>query len=170
MRDFNQKNVQEIVTDNRVIKCFELGGSNSNIDVSVVESFGEEWLKFNAFDKEDIKRLSETYFDIVDETIVNKGTYVLDAGCGSGRFTKYISDKAAFVEAIDPSKAVFAADKLLGNTHNVRISMAAIGNIPFEDETFDFVMSIGVLHHIPNTFNAMLDCVAKVKKGGYFFT
>jgi len=30
-------------------------------------------------------------------------------------------------------------------------------------------MSIGVLHHIPNTRKALLDCVKKVKKGGYFY-
>jgi hypothetical protein len=30
-------------------------------------------------------------------------------------------------------------------------------------------MSIGVLHHIPNTKKALIDCVKKVKKGGYFF-
>jgi hypothetical protein len=31
-------------------------------------------------------------------------------------------------------------------------------------------MSIGVLHHIPDTFGAMKDCVAKVKPGGWFYT
>jgi hypothetical protein len=30
-------------------------------------------------------------------------------------------------------------------------------------------MSIGVLHHIPDTQKAMIDCVKKVKKGGYFY-
>jgi hypothetical protein len=31
-------------------------------------------------------------------------------------------------------------------------------------------MSIGVLHHIPDTQRAMIDCVKKVKIGGYFYT
>lgn len=31
-------------------------------------------------------------------------------------------------------------------------------------------MSIGVLHHIPDTQKAMIDCVKKVKIGGYFYT
>jgi 2-polyprenyl-3-methyl-5-hydroxy-6-metoxy-1,4-benzoquinol methylase len=35
-------------------------------------------------------------------------------------------------------------------------------------EPFDFAMSIGVLHHIPNTQKAMNNCVKKVKLGGYF--
>ena len=40
--------------------------------------------------------------------------------------------------------------------------------MPWPDETFDFAMCIGVLHHIPNTEKAMLDCVKKIKPGGYF--
>ncbi len=90
-------------------------------------------------------------------------------GCGTGRWTKYLSSKVKFVDIIDPSKAVFYADKLLGDVGNVRLSIASTESIPFYDESFDFVMSVGVLHHIPNTQKAMMDCVKKVKKGGYFY-
>ena len=51
-------------------------------------------------------------FDIVsDKDIENK--IVLDAGCGSGRWTKYIVNKAKHVELVDPSEAIFVAAKLL---------------------------------------------------------
>lgn len=46
--------------------------------------------------------------------------------------------------------------------------MASTDNIPFNDETFDFGMSIGVLHHIPNTQKALRDCVKKIKMGDTF--
>ena len=110
------------------------------------------------------------YFDIVDEKMVNKNTYGIDIGCGTGRWTKYLLDKIGFMEAIDPSDAIFMADKLLGTTQNVRLSKASTDNIPFPDNTFDFAMSIGVLHHIPDTQKAMNDCVKKIKPGGYFYT
>jgi ubiquinone/menaquinone biosynthesis C-methylase UbiE len=74
------------------------------------------------------------------------------------------------VEAIDPSEAIFVADKLIGSMDHVRLSKASIENIPFPDETFDFGMSIGVLHHVPDTRKAMNDCVKKIKIGGYFYT
>jgi SAM-dependent methyltransferase len=109
------------------------------------------------------------YFDILNDRIINKGTYGLDIGCGTGRWTKYLSDKIGFIEALDPSDAVFAADELLKGIDNVRITKASVETIPFNDDTFDFAMSIGVLHHIPNTQKAMIDCVKKVKKGGYFY-
>ena len=74
-----------------------------------------------------------------------------------------------FVEAVDPSDAIFSADRLLGDAVNVRLSKASTDNLPFADETFDFGMSIGVLHHIPNTQKALNDSVKKIKLGGYFY-
>lgn len=139
----------------------------SNIDWDTVDSFGQEWSKFNYFDEEEIESIGKEYFDIVGNEML-KGKYVLDVGCGSGRWTKYVCQKAAFVEAIDPSSAVFAAAKLLKEQKNVRITQAEAEAIPFKDETFDFVFSLGVLHHIPDTAKALENCVHKVKKGGYF--
>jgi len=52
---------------------------------------------------------------------------------------------------------------------NVRISKAIIGSIPFSHETFDFGMSVGVLHHIPDTQTALNDCVKLIKINGYFY-
>lgn len=156
-----------IISHDKEISIFNIQGEN--IDKRVVEEFGEEWLKFSDFNDENIKTAAEEYFDIVDDTILNKQTYVLDVGCGTGRWTRYLSSRAGFIEAVDPSNAIFTAAKLLKDIKNVRLARASVETLPFEDETFDFVMSIGVLHHIPDTAKAMRDCVKKVKKGGYFY-
>jgi ubiquinone/menaquinone biosynthesis C-methylase UbiE len=152
---------------NREIAVFSTSGEN--IDEEVIKDFGEEWLKFQDYTDETIDKFVKEYFDILNETIVNSSSYAIDIGCGTGRWTKFLSTKAGFVEAIDPSNAIIAADNLLGNIENVRLSQAAVETIPFDDETFDFAMSIGVLHHIPDTQKAMSDCVKKIKKGGYFY-
>ena len=156
-----------IFSHDREINIFNIQGDN--IDKRVVEEFGEEWLKFSDFNDENIKAAAEEYFDIVDDTMLNKQTYGLDVGCGTGRWTRYLSSRAGFIEAVDPSNAIFAAAKLLKGIDNIRLARASVETLPFEDETFDFVMSIGVLHHIPDTAKAMRDCVKKVKKGGYFY-
>ena len=156
-----------IQSKTREISIFNINGEN--IDKRVVDEFGEEWLKFNDFTDKHINAAAEEYFDIIDNTIVNKNTYVLDIGCGTGRWTKYLASRARFIEAVDPSDAIFAADNLLRNVENVRLSKASVDTLPFPDETFDFAMSIGVLHHVPNTQQALIDCVKKVKKGGYFY-
>jgi SAM-dependent methyltransferase len=158
---------QVIQSKTREISIFNIDGKN--IDKKVVDEFGEEWLKFNEFTDKLIKEAAEEYFDIIDEKIVNKNIYALDIGCGSGRWTKYLSSKTGFIEAVDPSNAIFAADKLLREVANVRLTKASVDTLPFPDETFDFAMSIGVLHHIPDTQQALNDCVKKVKKGGHFY-
>ena len=167
MRPYERQPDLIIESKSRKINIFNIDGKN--IDKKVVYEFGEEWLKFNDFNEMNIKLAAEEYFDIIDETIVNKQTYALDIGCGTGRWTKYLSSKAGFIESVDPSDAIFAADKLLRDVKNVRLTKASIDTMPFPDETFDFAMSVGVLHHIPNTQQAMADCVKKVKKGGYFY-
>lgn len=159
---------QVIEVNNKTVSIFSIEGGN--IDLKVVDEFGEEWLRFNNFSDKDIKLAGDEYFDIIDETIVNKQTYALDIGCGTGRWSKYIAEKAGFVEAVDPSNAIFAAAKVLNNVDNVRLTKASVATLPFKDETFDFAMSVGVLHHIPDTQMAMVDCVKKLKKGGYFYT
>lgn len=166
-QEYNQQPLKYVQATNREIAVFSTEGEN--IDTEVVQSFGDEWLKFHDFSDEIIKDIAKEYFDILDEKIVNKQTYALDIGCGTGRWTKFLTDKVGFIEAVDPSNAIIAADKLLGNIDNVRLTKASTETIPFNDETFDFAMSIGVLHHIPDTQQAMKDCVRKVKKGGYFY-
>lgn len=158
-----------LLHNNTKIYDFRTSNNHKNIDNKVVESFGDEWLKFNSFTDSEIKKLGDMYFDILTPEIINKNTYMLDVGCGTGRFSKYLAKKAGFIEAIDAGNAIFAAQKLLSNTPNVRLSIASTDNIPFNDNTFDFVMSIGVLHHIPDTLLAMRDCVKKVKPNGYFY-
>jgi len=144
-----------------------ISGSEQNIDRKTVESFGEEWTKFDSFSPEEIKNAGDQYFDIVSDKVLNKNTVVLDLGCGTGRWSKYIGDKAGFIEAIDPSAAVFAAQHLTSDMDNIRITQASSDNIPFADESFDMMMSLGVLHHIPDTELALKSGVKKVKKGGY---
>jgi ubiquinone/menaquinone biosynthesis C-methylase UbiE len=168
-KQYNQPAERTLQSANRVIDAFPLGGNGSNIDAGVVSSFGEEWTKFNSFNATDIDKLQRDYFDILTPEIVNKTTYGIDIGCGTGRWTKCLLDRIGFMEAIDPSQAILAADKLLGTAENVRLTVAATDNIPFDDETFDFGMSIGVLHHIPDTRKALADCVKKIKRGGYFY-
>ena len=166
-QQYNKPPLKVIETKKGNISIFSTDGKN--IDAEVVKTFGEEWTKFKDYSDEEIRSAGAMYFDILNEEIINKNTYALDIGCGTGRWTKCLADKIGFIEAVDPSDAIFAAADLLKEVENVRLTKASVETIPFNDETFDFVMSIGVLHHIPDTQNAITDCVKKVKTGGYFF-
>ena len=166
MIPYNIEPTSTLGTGDKQIASF-ISGADQNIDHKTVESFGEEWTKFDSFSPEEIKNAGDQYFDIVTDQMLNRNTTVLDLGCGTGRWTKYIGDKAGFIEAVDPSAAVFAAQHLLSGMNNVRISQASSDSLPFADESFDMMMSLGVLHHIPDTEMALKSGVKKVRKGGY---
>lgn len=166
MIDYNKSPVNSIKVEDQTVFVFD--SSTENMDASTVKSFGEEWTKFNSFTDQEIQNVGNEYFDIVSPEQLNKNSLVLDVGCGSGRWSKYVADKVGFIEAIDPSDAVFAAARLLSDKKNVRISKAGAADIPFADGSFDFVFSLGVLHHIPDTQLAMKHCINKLKPGGFF--
>lgn len=94
------------------------------------------------------------------------GRTVLDAGCGMGRFAEVCADAGADVHAVDLSRAVEAAADNLHSRGNVSVYQADIMNLPFADATFDFVYSLGVLHHTPDTRAAFSRLPRLLKPGG----
>ncbi len=124
-------------------------------------------MKFSAFREIEIQQIGNEYFDLVDNEMLNNQSRVLDLGCGSGRWSRYIADRAGTVDAVDPGNSVFAAAAMLVDKKNVRITQASSDSIPFANNTFEFVMCLGVLHHIPDTQKALNDLIQKLKPGGY---
>jgi SAM-dependent methyltransferase/uncharacterized protein YbaR (Trm112 family) len=95
-----------------------------------------------------------------------RGKLVLDVGCGMGRFADVASRWGATVVGIDLTSAVDAAFANVGGRDNVHLAQADIFALPFRDETFDVIFSIGVLHHTPNTRAAFDQLPRLLKPGG----
>jgi SAM-dependent methyltransferase len=156
-----------IATDGLPVNNFYFS-TNGNYDKKTVESFGEEWTKFNRFSLKEVQEIGADYFDILPMNFeLNKAT-ILDLGCGTGRWALYLANNAGFIDCVDPSDAVYSAAILLKGFKNIRINKTDVDHLPFNDQTYDLVYSLGVLHHIPDTGKAMQACVDKVKKGGFF--
>ena len=79
---------------------------------------------------------------------------ILDAGCGTGNYSRAMLDYIGRIEAVDmnPGMLEVAAHKLAEAKDEGRISFhsARIDELPFEDEYFDGVMINQVLHHLPD--------------------
>lgn len=163
---YNQQPLKELISGGIAISSFVIE-NEINSDQKTVVSFGEEWNKFHSFSDDELSNAGLEYFDIITDSMMHSASIVLDMGCGSGRWTKFIAEKVAYVEAIDPSTSVLAASQSLSSYSNVRVTQASSDNIPFPDNTFDFLICLGVLHHIPDTQKALCDAGTKVKSGGY---
>lgn len=95
-----------------------------------------------------------------------RGRLVLDAGIGAGRFTDVLLQWGARVVGVDLSYAVEAANCNFGHRSDVLICQADIGRLPFREGTFDFIVSIGVLHHTPDTRRYFNRLPRLLKPGG----
>lgn len=149
----------------RSIAAFDIAGPN--LDEEIVGSFGAEWKRFSWFSESAIEIAGSEYFDIVPNDVLAKVRHALDAGCGSGRWSRYMSTRVGFVESIDPSEAVFSASELNRDRPNVRVTRASLDNIPFADASFDFAICLGVIHHLPDPAMALRRLVQKVRPGGH---
>ena len=98
---------------------------------------------------------------------IQKNEKLLDIGCGGGVYSIEFA-KHCSVYGIDSS------DKLLHeckqNAHNagvdVSLVLADAQNIPFKDKTFDKIVMIEILEHIPNTHKALKEISRILKDNG----
>lgn len=139
-------------------------------DDNYASSFGLEWNlhsrtqydEASGFDISGKRFREETGWPsrLIDEII-------LEAGSGSGRFTKHAVDTGAMVISFDYSNAVEANYKSNEHNDNLLIVQASLYEMPFEDNYFDRVFCFGVLQHTPNPSLAFRCLVQSVKVGGH---
>lgn len=117
------------------------------------KSFGRQWTRYQVQRPEE----DAAYFRSKTGRDASslRGKVVLDAGCGSGRYTAIAGEENAIVIGVDFSSAVDMAASMTSHLSNVHIIQANIFELPLIPSTFDFVFSIGVLHHTPNTKGAL---------------
>jgi SAM-dependent methyltransferase len=94
------------------------------------------------------------------------GHWVLDAGCGAGRFAEVALQAGAKVVALDYSGAVDACHANLGHYPNLHVVQGDIYALPFPKGRFPFVYSLGVLQHTPDPAEAFAALPPMVKGGG----
>ncbi|TLY28382.1 MAG: methyltransferase domain-containing protein [Nitrospirae bacterium] len=99
-----------------------------------------------------------------------KGKLVLDAGCGSGRWTYAMASLGATVVAVDLTEAgAEITHQATAHMDNVAVLQASLFQLPFNPESFDLVVSWGVLHHTPDTKKAFARIAPLVKPGGQLY-
>jgi 2-polyprenyl-3-methyl-5-hydroxy-6-metoxy-1,4-benzoquinol methylase len=95
-----------------------------------------------------------------------KGKWLLDVGCGSGRFAEVALSSGVNVVALDYSSAVDACYANLRHHPNLHVVQGDIFALPFAPASFDFVYSLGVLQHTPDVHAAFAALPPMVKPGG----
>lgn len=140
-------------------------------DDAYTSSFSYEWTRFRKTQldsftgRTDTKDRLQASLNFPLEQL--EGKLVLDAGCGMGRFAEVVHRYGGQYVGLDYSFAVDAAYANCGQFNGVHFVQGDIFQPPFEEESFDLVMSLGVLHHTPSPHDAFGRLTRLVKPGGH---
>jgi ubiquinone/menaquinone biosynthesis C-methylase UbiE/uncharacterized protein YbaR (Trm112 family) len=156
-----------IVAGSPVMLSRDPGGRSSDPEAEVrrrtAESFAYEWEHFGQLRSEWERNFRDYLRPHLPESLRNR--LVLDVGAGSGRHSHEAHRLGARVVAVDVGDAIHVARRNL--PADVLTVQADAEELPFEDASFDLVMSIGVLHHLPDPRRALNSLARLVRPGGY---
>lgn len=117
---------------------------------------------------------------VVGSISLGEGKRALDVGCGSGLLTINLAKKHpdSFVIGVDKWGAEYASfskrrceeNAAIEGIDNISFTKADATALPFEDESFDAVISNYVYHNIPSSDrqSILLESLRVLKKGGSF--
>ena len=112
----------------------------------------------------------DAYLDLLD---IATGRHVLDVGCGSGVVTREIARRvgsAGRAVGLDPSPGLLAVARELaqeaGVGDRVEFCEGDALRLPFPDESFDVVLCVTVLSHVPRGEAAIPELVRVLRSGG----
>lgn len=92
--------------------------------------------------------------------------FTLDVGCGEGFGTYFLSQKARKIIGIDNSRESIEMAKKNYNKENIEFMTMNAEKLEFPDETFESVISMGVIEHIKDYESYLREMKRVLKKGG----
>ena len=122
-------------------------------------TFGAEWRAHGQILPEHAAEFAQ-YFDLVDLASL-KDMRVCDLGCGSGRWSYFLKDRCRELVLVDFSEAIHVARQNLRGANHCLFFKADIVALPFADDCADFIVCLGVLHHLPVP---CLDAVRRLRR------
>lgn len=125
-------------------------------ETSFADQFDE---KMNKYDLQ--KRLSVVYDELLTEDLQNKT--LLDAGCGTGWFSKAAASRGAIVTSMDLGENLLREVAKKCDTKRVP---GSILQMPFSNDTFDYVVCSEVIEHVPEPAQAIKEIYRVLKPGG----
>ena len=116
------------------------------------------------------ERFSQTRYAVWDvvknfNSSIDPKSKILDAGCGNGKNMAYLQNEGHTINGIDFSDSLLDICK----EKSLNVKNSDIRNLPFQDNTFDYVISIAVIHHLSSYCeqdNAIRELLRVTRKGG----
>lgn len=108
-----------------------------------------------------VNRWDPSHLARIDRLVaIDDGDRVLEVGCGQGHLTKALAERGVDIVGIDanPRAAEIAA--------TARVRHMRAESLGFDDETFDVIVSVHAIEHIPPLEEALAEMARVLKPGG----
>jgi len=146
---------------------------DENLDQNVIDGFGHEWAAFDYAETETAEALDAqfaAYCAPIDLSQFNPETSLAgDFGAGSGRWSSRLAPYFSSVYALEPSDgASTVLKRKFTDNPKIVVLQETVGVNSIPVGSLDLAMSLGVLHHIPDTALAIKDVARSIKPEGVF--
>ena len=112
----------------------------------------------------------ERVLEILNDINLPRGSKVLDAGCGPGHFALTLAKAGHDVFAVDTSEAMLEElsrnSQQYGDELKVDAQIASIEKLPFADNSFDLICSLGVIEYLNSDDMVVGEFLRVLRPGG----
>jgi len=148
--------------------------ASENVHLHEINKFGsqaERWWDRNGEFKT-LHDVNPLRISFIQKFISPQNMRIVDVGCGGGILTEGLAKKGADMLGIDLSEDLIDIADLHGlesgvKTHYKKISAEALAEA--EPASFDHVVCMEMLEHVPKPGSVIAACAKIVKPGGYVF-
>ena len=112
---------------------------------------------------DDVRRSHDDLIDLlIAGARLDAESRVLDIGCGTGNYTSMLQARLqTMIYGIEPSDGM--REQAQAKNPHLEVRAGHAGQIPYEEDFFDFAYMTDVIHHVPD-LPAMFVAVARVLK------
>jgi tocopherol O-methyltransferase len=124
------------------------------------------------------KERRQAQVDLIEELLlwakVQQATRILDVGCGIGGSSLYLAEKFGAIATgitLSPVQATRATERAIAaglatGRPSAQFQVADALNLPFADQSFDFVWSLESGEHMPDKTRFLQECYRVLQPGG----
>ena len=136
---------------------------DNNIDNSALERSWQHAIQTGKTDRGNL----QINIQFLKETgLLGNNKRVLELGCGSGSLASILHKKGVSIIASDIAQT--AIDQARKLHPDIEFQTHSAEALPYDDQTFDIVMSFDVLEHLPNVNQHLHEVYRVLKPSGFY--
>lgn len=119
-----------------------------------------------------IRRRQAVALSYVEGLYLPKNARALDIGCGAGFMAIALAQRGFLVDAVDHASAMIELTqrnaKQKGVNNRIHAAAGDVQELPFDDCSFELIVSLGVIAWIPDLRKALTEITRVLVPGGFF--